>query len=294
MEEIQEERAYSKWEWFFYMLVIPALFASLLGGVLLSLLGVDVIGKLTSAAKAIPYVGQLAGGVEKSGSDTAAPPAKTQEAPLQTKLAESNQTIQQLKSEAAEKDTTIQAMQKQVDELKRELDDKRADEEARQKQFQDLAKVYTSMSSRNAASIIGNLSEQEAVAVLGKMKPDQQADILAKMDPKKAADISILLKDTTVNKDEDIAALQQRVQSLTSELAAARKDSASLESLISSFSQMNADDAANILQSMAVSERKKVISILAGMESDRRAQILASLSKKDEGLAARLTGELLR
>ena len=54
MEEIQEEREYGRWEWFFYMIVIPALFASLLGGVLLSLLGVNVLGKVLHWANPIP------------------------------------------------------------------------------------------------------------------------------------------------------------------------------------------------------------------------------------------------
>ncbi|MFY0542785.1 MotE family protein [Brevibacillus sp. H7] len=297
MEDIREEREYSRWEWFFYMILIPALFASILGGVLLSLLGVNVLGKVLDWANTIPYVEKI---VPDPGPEAALkePDLDKQVAALKGEQAKNKQTIAALEEEAAKKESTIQALQAQIQNLQKLMEDKRTTEEERQKQYQDLAKLYTTMSAKNAASIVGNLSLQESVTVLTKMKPEQRAAILEKMDPKKAADISILLKDTVVNKDDDIAALQERVHVLTKALSETRQDSTSLDQLINTFSQMPAEDAASILRKLVGTSQSRVISILAGMANDKRAQILSAIAKQDatlkENVAARITNELLR
>jgi flagellar motility protein MotE (MotC chaperone) len=195
MEEIQEEKSYSKWEWFFYMILIPALFAALLGGVLLSLLGVNVIGGALRWANSIPYVEKIVpdAAVEPQADPNSRESLEKQLVTLQSELAKSKQTISAYETEAAKKDATIQSLQKQTQDLQKMMEDKRTTEEERQKQYQNLAKIYTTMPSKNAASIISNLSLEEAVTVMTKMKPEQQSEILSKMDPKKAAEISILL-----------------------------------------------------------------------------------------------------
>ncbi|WGV57944.1 hypothetical protein QIH01_20965 [Brevibacillus brevis] len=301
MEEIQEEREYGRWEWLFYMIVIPALFASLLGGVLLSLLGVNVLGTVLHWANSIPYVEKLVpddyaatpGSEEKPDMDK-------QVATLQQDQAKNQQQITALKEESAKKDATIAALEKQIDDVNKAMEDKRATEEERQKQFADLAKVYTTMSPKNAAAIIENLKLQESVAVMTKMKPAQQADILAKMEPKKAADISILLKDSVVNKDDDIAALQQRVDVLTKALSDTRDGSESAEDLMKTFTQLPPADAAAIIRSLMDTNRGQAIALMKDLPADKRAQTLSAIANDDkkqkepDNLAARITTELLR
>lgn len=293
MEQIQEERAYSRWEWFFYMILVPALFASLLAGVLLSLLGVDVWGKMTEVASQIPYVNQLVPGTD--GAQSADPSDDVKK--LKSELTVNKQIAAKLEEEVKKKDETILAMQKQVEDLQKLLEGRRADEEERQQQYAELSKVYTSMSAKNAAAIIENLSLEEAVTVLSKMKSDQRASILAKMDPQKAADISILLKDTVVNKDDDIAALQQRLKALTKALSETKPNSTTITELAKTFEQMQPEDAAGIMESLFRINRDKVLAILSEMNNDKRAQILSTISKHDEenktNLAATIT-ELLR
>ncbi|CAJ1002435.1 MULTISPECIES: MotE family protein [Bacillales] len=299
MEEIQEEREYSRWEWFFYMIAIPALFATLLGGVLLSLLGYNVLGSVLSWANTIPIVEKIVPDqYAMSDAEEKSVDIGKQVSSLQEEQAKNKQTIANLQSETAKKDATIQALEKQVLDLQKLLEDKRTSEEERQKQYQDLAKLYATMSPKNAAAIVENLSMSEAVSVMSKMKAEQQANILAKMDPKKAADISIQLKDTVVNKDDDIAALQERVQILTKALSETRKDTTSIDSLIQTFSQMPAADAATVIRTLMGTDRNRAISIMAGLSHDKRAQILAAIAQQDsqrkENVAARITSELLR
>ena len=301
MEEIQEEREYSRWEWFFYMIVIPALFASLLGGVLLSFLGVNVLGNVLQWANTIPYV-------EKIVPDDYVAAPKTEEkqdlnqqvVALQTEQTNNQQAITALQSETAKKDATIQSLEKQVQDLNKMLEDKQATEAERQQQYQDLAKVYTTMSAKNAAAIIGNLSLEESVTVMTKMKPNQRAEILAKMDPKLAANISILLKDSVVNKDDDIAALQERVQVLTKALSETREGSSSNveETFANTFAQMPAEDSAAVIRAMMQTNKTKALTLLSSMPEARRAQTLSAIAKEDkksnDNLAARISEELLR
>jgi flagellar motility protein MotE (MotC chaperone) len=299
MEEIQE-REYSKWEWFFYMILIPALFASLLGGILLHLLGVNVFGKALHWANSIPFVEKIVPDVsdESAGISDEKADLDKQVTTLQAEQAKNQQKIATLQAEATKKDATIQALQNRIEELQRMMEEKRTSDEERQKQYQDLAKLYTSMSPKNAAAIVQNLSLQEAVTVLTKMNAEERAGILEKMDPKKAADISILLKDMVVNKDDDIAALQERVKVMTKALSETRKDSTSLDSLINTFSQMPAEDAASILRNLMGTNQNRAISILAGMANDKRAEILSAIAREDaqrkENVAARIANELLR
>ncbi|MED1784805.1 hypothetical protein P4V43_23505 [Brevibacillus fortis] len=299
MEEIQEEREYGRWEWFFYMIVIPALFASLLGGVLLSLLGVNVLGTVLHWANSIPYVEKLVPDEYAATPDSEEQPdMDKQVANLQQDQTKNQQQIATLTEESAKKDATIAALEKQLDDVNKAMEDKRTSEEERQKQFTDLAKVYTTMSPKNAAAIIENLKLQESVAVMTKMKPAQQADILAKMEPKKAADISILLKDSVVNKDDDIAALQQRVDVLTKALSNTRDGSESAEDLKKTFAQMPQADAAAIIRSLMKTNQSQAIALMKDLPVDKRAQTLSAIAnddkKEDDNLAARITTELLR
>ncbi|MGG1661416.1 MotE family protein [Brevibacillus sp. NRS-1366] len=302
MEEIQEEREYGRWEWFFYMIVIPALFACLLGGVLLSLLGVNVLGNVLNWANSIPYVEKLIPDdyAAAPGTDEK-PDLKKQVTSLQNDQAKNQQALSTLQAESAKKDSTIQALENQIQELKKLSEEKRTTEEERQQQYADLAKVYTTMSAKNAAAIIENLSMEESVTVMTKMKPNQRADILAKMDPKKAADISILLKDSVVAKDDDLAALQERVQVLTKALSETRDNRASTESkesIANTFAQMPAEDSAAVIRSLMQTNKARAISIMSEMPEDRRAQTLAAIAKADkknnDNMAARITEELLR
>ncbi|MGG4453664.1 MotE family protein [Brevibacillus porteri] len=300
MEEIQEEREYGRWEWFFYMIVIPALFASLLGGVLLSLLGVNVLGTVLHWANSIPYVEKLVPDEYAATPDSEEQPdMDKQVTTLQQDQAKNQQQITALKEEAAKKDATIVALEKQLDDVNKAMEDKRATEEERQKQFTDLAKVYTTMSPKNAAAIIENLKLQESVAVMTKMKPAQQADILAKMEPQKAADISILLKDSVVNKDDDIAALQQRVDVLTRALSDTR-DGSDAEDLKKTFAQLPPADAAAIIRSLMDTNKGQAIALMKDLPADKRAQTLSAIANDDkkqkepDNMAARVTTELLR
>ncbi|UED77347.1 MotE family protein [Brevibacillus sp. DP1.3A] len=300
MEEIQEEREYGRWEWFFYMIVIPALFASLLGGVLLSLLGVNVLGTVLHWANSIPYVEKLVPDeYAATRNSEEQPDMDKQVATLQQDHAKNQQQISTLKEESAKKDATIVALEKQLDDINKAMEDKRATEEERQKQFAGLAKVYTTMSPKNAAAIIENLKLQESVAVMTKMKPAQQADILAKMEPKKAADISILLKDSVVNKDDDIAALQQRVDVLTRALSDTR-DGSDAEDLKKTFAQLPPADAAAIIRSLMDTNKGQAIALMKDLPVDKRAQTLSAIANDDkkqkepDNMAARVTEELLR
>ncbi|UFJ42129.1 MotE family protein [Brevibacillus humidisoli] len=292
MEEVQEERPYSWWERFFYIFLIPALFASILGGVLLNFSGYDVVGMIQEQGNSIPVIEKIIPG---SNEAEEAQPQTNPVEELQAKLQQKDEQIVQLEKDLAEKEATIKAIEEREAELEKMLEDKQADEAERQQQYQDLAKLYTSMSSRNAASIIGNLSLEEAVAVMSKMKPDDRADILSKMDPKKAADISVLFKDSVISKDDDIALLQQRINALTKALSETRPQSAvRLDSLVTSFSQMAPNDAAAILITMMGTNQSNALSILAEMANDKRAQVLAAISAQNQAMAAKISSALLR
>lgn len=297
-EEIQEEREYNRLEWLLYIIVIPALFASLLAGILASLLGYNVVGSVKDWLNSIPYVEKLIpddAPTSQTVADNKAESKESKAAQANEDATKTKEAAAQLQKEVSQKESTIAALQKQIDDLKRTTEEKRLKEEERQKQFQDLAKVYSSMSAKNAAAIVGNLSKEEAVVVLSKMKTDEQAQLLAKMDPKKAADISILLKDNQISKDDDIAALQQRVQILTKALSETRETNRiDAEKLSNSFQSMNTGDASKILISLYKINAERALSVLGQVSDSKRGELLGEISKTNPELAARLTNALPR
>jgi flagellar motility protein MotE (MotC chaperone) len=261
---------------------------------------VNVLGNVLQWANSIPYVEKIVPD-EYAAATTEADQDEDlnqQLAQLQQEQADSQQEIATLQGEAEKKNATIQALEKQVQELNNMLEAKQATEEERQQQYQELAKVYTTMQAKNAAAIIQNLSLEEAVAVMTKMRPTERADILAKMDPKQAADISILLKDSVVNKDDDIAALQERVQVLTQALSQTRDGAGQEESLINTFAQMPPQDSAAVIRSLMQTNQERAISIMESLPEAARAQTLSAIAREDrennDNLAARISDALLR
>lgn len=159
------------------------------------------------------------------------------------------------------------------------------------KKTDEIAAEFSKMQPAQAASIIATMSTKDAVFAMIGMKTQQRANILTKMDPKQAADLSQALKDfppdNTVNAAE--------VQGQLNKLPAAQK---AVADLIKTYSQMPAHSAAILLMDLMKTNEPKAISIMKGLDTNIRAQILSDMSNaktNPDGLkyATMITNKLL-
>lgn len=221
--EPSSERNYSKLEWFFYIIILPVLFVAIITITLLWFLDYDVKANLLRAFNKIPGIEKLIDDEQliEDGYRSTNPSKEEMQLTLEelkVSLDEKELMLTQAEEVALNKDEEIARLNAQVEELEAKLDEKDTSDVAREDEIAELAKVYSNMNPKNAANIISNLGTEEAVLILSQMNVDSKSKILEKMDPKTAADISILLKDQEYSKDQDIKALQERIEILVQEI----------------------------------------------------------------------------
>lgn len=220
--EPSSERNYSKLEWLFYIIILPILFVSIITITLLWFLDYDVKTNLLKAFNKVPGIEKLIDDEQiiEDGYMSTNPSKEEMQLTLEElrkSLNEKDMLLTRAEDDALDKDEEIARLNAQVKELEAKLNEKNTSDKAREDEIAELAKVYSNMNPKNAANIISNLSTEEAVLILSQMTVDSKSKILEKMDPKSAANISILLKDQEYSRDQDIKALQERINILVQE-----------------------------------------------------------------------------
>ncbi|MCF6093835.1 hypothetical protein L1765_07550 [Microaerobacter geothermalis] len=288
------EKGYNRLEWFFYIILLPLLFTILLTGILLSFLGYNVLNTALAWANQIPYVEKIIPDPKNSSEslDVQTPEARPEDleqkiTQLQEKVKETQQIQASLQNQLTEKNNEISRLKKEIDDLEKQLEEKQLSQEERLKKIKEVADIYAGMSSSKAAPIIEKLTIEEAVLVLESMNNEARSQILAKMDPKRAADISIMLKDTTISKDSEIAALQERIKQLSKELSEREKAGISENLLIDTYSRMPPANAALILTQLLKDDFNKAIFIFKKLDSGIRSQILSQMSPEDASVVTK-------
>ncbi|GED13164.1 MotE family protein [Aneurinibacillus migulanus] len=293
MEEIAEERSYSRLEWFFYIIFIPLLFTLVLSAIIAQMFGYNVVGVLAKELNQIPVIEKL---IPDAAIDR--PPSEKEEvktdkkdvtvADLKTQLAVKEREVNELKKKAELEEQKAKRLQQQtqIQQGDAKVSQEQMNEE-KQKQIKNLAKVYTTMSAGKAAPIMEKMSPEEAGQLLLVMKPEERSAIMAKMDPKTAADLTLLLKETSQADSNDPGVLQQRLLEL--------KYNASIRELAASISSMQPTNAANLIERLFTSDERKAVLVLSQMEAGQRGQILSKLAenKSRAALAAKISQKLL-
>lgn len=178
----QEAHRYGKLEWFLYIVVLPLLFTALLSGIILQFLGVDVTGKIVSAARTIPVVNQVLPSDEQAAD---APSPQEEQAKQLQAAQDKTQALEkskaQLEEDLVKKNAEIEKLKKQLEDLKKKESEQTAKQPVKDP-VKEQALVYAEMSPAKAADILSKLAVTDAKKILSKMSSDEQAAILEKMD----------------------------------------------------------------------------------------------------------------
>jgi flagellar motility protein MotE (MotC chaperone) len=248
---------------------------------------IPVVGKLVPAPKAKTDDKQQG----KSGAGASGKTKDDQIAALNSKIADLEASLKKADEANQQKDQTIKDLQSKNSELDEKLKTKTQTEEEYTKQIQQLAAMYAKMDPGKAAPIIENLSPKEQILLFSMMKPDDQSKILQKMDPKKAAEASIGLKDVTLVKDKEIAALQERLE-IQGGTNGKSGPKLTKDDVGQTFANMTPKSAAAVLVEMYGSNSDRVVSILSSMDTASRSRVLSAISDASKDTAASISSKL--
>ncbi len=312
--ETTEEKTYSKWEWFLYIILLPTLFTLILVGIILTFMKVDVITPILEVANKIPYVEKVIPDPKKEPEDDFIlyentfqnkSDSSTNTEELAQLLAQESEKYQQeindkesiileLESELAATDSRIENLESEINKLL--LEEQEAASIEQIKKNKEIAQMYSAMTASKAAPILSNMENDEVVQILSEMDSKKMSQILAKMDPQKAAELTVLLKQINT---EDIAsdeALQARILELEEQLKVAKDAKSETQSdlleIVKSFEVMDPTAAAGIIEKMWTDKNnKQALAILKNLGSQPRSRILANMGKET---AALVTSELTK
>lgn len=305
--EVEGNSSYGGMERFLIWFLIPFVFTAVLLGVLLTIFDYDVMNNVLRTAKSIPVISSIVPEPKSKASDVkpadkkgqgqqateALPTAEENIKALNVKLEQKDQDVKKTDLAVQQRDQTIKELQSKNSSLEEQIKTKTLTDTEYGVQIQQLASLYAKMSPSKSAPIMENLTIAEMVLVLNSMKTDDRVKILEKMDAKKAAEASILLKDQTTAKDQQIAALQQRLK-LTATPDPKSTTKLTKDDLGTTFSSMTPKSAAIVLMEMQNSNPDKVISILSSMESAGRSKIITAISEQSKETAALISTRLVQ
>ncbi|TGB04805.1 MotE family protein [Halobacillus salinus] len=179
----QAKHGGNKLQWFFFVIVIPVVFAITLALAIFTLLGINVFEQAEKYANQVPGLSQMV-----TTEDEKVIEGQTSE--LEATIANNNAQIEQLEQEVSGKDATIDDLNLQIEKLEKELESSKEAKEDTSEQVSDLATSFQGMDAEQAAPILSNMSEALAIDVLQEISSEERGEILGAMDPEVAASLA--------------------------------------------------------------------------------------------------------
>ncbi|MDR4886497.1 hypothetical protein RGU12_02915 [Fredinandcohnia sp. QZ13] len=184
------EKEYSKFQWFLFVVLIPSFFTVVVIFVLLSVAGFNPIGTVKDFAAKVPGISSLFNDEEDSKVQKE---DEVSVSDLEAEIQAKESKITQLESELETKDGEIQSLEIEIENLSDEIVRLQEERLAKSKSLNDLTKMYEQMSAKNAAKIIPNLKDDEAREILTSINTEKLAAIFEKMSPEDAARFTQLI-----------------------------------------------------------------------------------------------------
>ncbi|MEH7382525.1 hypothetical protein V7138_18830 [Bacillus sp. JJ1533] len=185
------EKEYSKFQWFLFVVLIPSFFTLVVVFVLLSVVGFKPLGAMKDFASKVPVISTLFNDEENDTQVKKEDEVSVTD--LESEIQEKESKITQLENVLETKDGEIQSLELEIENLSDELLKLQEERLAKSKSLQDLTKMYEQMSPKNAAKIIPNLKDNEAREILSSINTEKLAAIFEKMSPEDAAKFTQLI-----------------------------------------------------------------------------------------------------
>lgn len=188
LEQIEDEKKYSKLQWFFFVIVIPLLFAIAIALVVMTIAGINVFDLAHKYGEKLPVISSIIADDEKVNETT------ENVFTLKATIEDQKVEIAKLQADIENKENERKISQEEIENLQKQLEALQAQEKEATIKLEELAKMYETMSAKKSAAIFSEMANQDALDILVKMNNESRAAVLEKMDPKKAAALTVLLK----------------------------------------------------------------------------------------------------
>ena len=185
MEKLIEEteaKKYNKIQWFFIVIVIPALFSIAVAMVVASVAGINVFEKAKEYSEKIPFLSS-----EEKGTDEQILEMDQKLTELKAEVKDREAAISDMETNLEGKDQEIETLKLEKEQLQIQIDDLILAQEDGKRQFKEIVSTYETMSAKKAAPIITEMNDEEAMKILSSLKPATLAAILEKMNAADAA-----------------------------------------------------------------------------------------------------------
>jgi flagellar motility protein MotE (MotC chaperone) len=196
--ELQEEKEsgiLKKLQWFIFVIFIPMLFATVVGLVVLTFAGINVVDAAKKYGSNIPGISKLV--AEEDKAINLEEKLRKDIVDLEATNKDQLTTIADLEKEVEKSQAEVETLQSKIDQLTEQLNMGEDQVEHSKQTMKDIAGIYESMSAKNAAAIITELQDQDAIQILQSLSSDALGEILEKMEPTEAAKYTRLLSALT-------------------------------------------------------------------------------------------------
>ncbi|WNF39035.1 hypothetical protein RJD24_13425 [Bacillaceae bacterium IKA-2] len=183
------EQEYSKVQWLIMVIFIPVVFAIILFSIIFSFMEMSIINEGKQLVSKIPFFSEYV----KTDEQIQEEEEKINIEELTTKIDTHKREIGILEQQLTSKEDEVQLLLKEIELLMAQLNENETAELEIMTEYQELAKIYETMSAKNAANILIELPQDEAGVHLSYIKTDARAAIFAKMTPNQAAQFISLL-----------------------------------------------------------------------------------------------------
>lgn len=178
-----EEREYSKFQWFIMVIFIPTMFAIILFVVVMHFIGINVIDQTKQFAASVPLLSNFVTTEEEIAEEE----ERMKIGDLMETISSKERDVQNLENQLAMYKKEIDLLEAKVDQLNQQLEEKDNLEQGIRVEYEEIARLYESMSAKNAANIINELPTEQAAEQLMYVKTSTRADILARLSPEKSS-----------------------------------------------------------------------------------------------------------
>ncbi|MGY4689823.1 MotE family protein [Salibacterium sp. K-3] len=189
MAKQKKEKKNGKGQWFFLIIFIPVVFALILGIVLLSVLGVNVVDMGRSMMNEVPGITMSQEETEENAEESA-PEASPEE------LAAKEEEIATLEQQLEAKNTEIRELEQEIETIQVEQEAEAEETDQENPALQEAAQVYESMGASEAAAVLSEMENEEVIRHLSETGTELRAEILAEMEPARASVIMNALSES--------------------------------------------------------------------------------------------------
>ncbi|SET41780.1 Flagellar motility protein MotE, a chaperone for MotC folding [Salinibacillus kushneri] len=179
-----EKQKASKFQWFLFVIVIPAIFAVTILFVVLNIAGVNLFDM--AEKHNIPVVSALV----QSDEDKEKENTQDQLSELQATIKDKDANIEQLQVDNKSKDEKISKLQQTISDLTNQLNQQEEQQQNQTEQIKEVSTTFEEMDPESAAPVVENMEQDVALKVLAEIPSEQRGAILSAMNPELAANLT--------------------------------------------------------------------------------------------------------